>query len=316
MAGSVFSSGDLTADRRASFAETLAHLGDLAGAIETLSGALELAPGWAAGWFRLGEFMELSGEIEGACQAWDKAVQADPSDPLGAGLKRDLARRVPVAEAMPPAFVELLFDQYAPRFERSLVEKLGYRGPEILMDALRLAGRTQFGSVLDLGCGTGLMGTVLRPVSARLEGYDISDGMLVEADRKGIYDVLDKRDIARLDVTERRYDLIVAADVFIYLGALERVIGWCAGSLAEGGVLAFTVELGDAPVQLRESRRFAHSQAYVEGLLAEAGFGSMRLMPCVIREDRGVAIDGLAVVAGSLSLRHDREGDGDLMAFA
>ncbi|TNE66082.1 MAG: methyltransferase domain-containing protein [Rhodobacteraceae bacterium] len=316
MAGSVFSSGDLTADRRASFAETLAHLGDLAGAIETLSGALELAPGWAAGWFRLGEFMELAGAEEAACDAWDKAVLADPADSLGAGLKRDLARRVPVAEAMPSAFIELLFDQYAPRFERSLVEKLGYRGPEILVEALRLAGRTQFGSVLDLGCGTGLMGAALRPISAWLEGYDISDGMLVEADRKGIYDVLEKRDIARLDVSERRYDLIVAADVFIYLGALERVIGWCAGSLSEQGVLAFTVELGERPVHLRESRRFAHSQGYVEALLHEAGFGSVRLMPCVIREDRSVPIDGLAVVAGGLRLRHDREGDGDLMAFA
>ncbi|PTQ74382.1 class I SAM-dependent DNA methyltransferase [Celeribacter persicus] len=316
MAGSLFPSGDLTADRRASFAETLAHLGDLAGAIETLSGALELAPVWAAGWFRLGEFLELAGEIEAACQAWDKAVLADPRDPLGAGLKRDLARRVPVAEAMPPAFVELLFDQYAPRFERSLVDKLAYRGPEILMESLRLAGRTQFGSALDLGCGTGLMGAVLRPVCTHLVGYDISDGMLVEADRKGIYDVLEKRDIARLDVTERRYDLIVAADVFIYLGALERVIGWCAGSLAVGGVLAFTVELGVAPVQLRESCRFAHSQAYVEALLREAGFGSIRMTPCVIREDRGVQVNGLAVVASGLTLRHDREGDGDLMAFA
>lgn len=312
----MFSSGDLTADRRASFAETLAHLGDLAGAIETLSGALELVPGWAAGWFRLGEFMELADETEAACQAWDKAVLADPSDPLGAGLKRDLARKVPVAEAMPAAFVELLFDQYAPRFERSLVEKLGYQGPDILLQSLRLAGRTQFGSVLDLGCGTGLMGAALRPVCAHLEGYDISDGMLVEADRKGIYDVLEKRDIARLNVGGPQYDLIVAADVFIYLGALERVIGWCAGSLAEGGVLAFTIELGDAPIQLRESRRFAHSQAYVEGLLAEAGFGSVLTTPCVIREDRGVPIDGLSVVASGLSLRHDREGDGDMLAFA
>lgn len=316
MAGSLFSSGDLTADRRASFAETLAHLGDMAGAIETLSGALTLAPEWAAGWFRLGEFLDLSGDIEAACLAWDKAVLADPKDPLGAGLKRDLARKVPVAEAMPPAFVELLFDQYAPKFERSLVEKLGYRGPEILLDSLMLAGRSQFDTVLDLGCGTGLMGAALRPFCSTLEGYDISDGMLVEADRKGVYNVLEKRDISRLDAMEQRYDLIVAADVFIYLGALERVIGWCAGSLAPGGVLAFTVELGDAPIQLRESRRFAHSQPYIETLLTEAGFGQVHLTPCILREDRGVPIEGLSVVATGLTCRPEREGDADRMALA
>ncbi|AJE48302.1 methyltransferase [Celeribacter indicus] len=316
MAGTLFSSGDLAVDRRASFAETLAHLGDLAGAIETLSGALSLAPSWAAGWFRLGEWLESAGDTAAACEAWDEAVRADPADALGAGLKRDLARRVPVVEAMPPAFVELLFDQYAPRFEHSLRDKLAYRGPEVLLDSLRRAGRTRFGSVLDLGCGTGLMGAAIRPFCDRLSGYDLSDGMLVEAERKGIYTLLEKRDISRLEVGAERYDLILAADVFNYLGALERVVAWCAGSLADEGVLAFTVEAGEVPVHLRESRRFAHSRAYVETLLADAGFAAVQVTPCVLREERGMPVEGFAVVAAGPIARLDREGDGDVMAHA
>ncbi|WP_090061992.1 class I SAM-dependent DNA methyltransferase [Celeribacter neptunius] len=316
MAGSLFSSGDLTVDRRASFAETLAHLGDLAGAVETLAGALDLVPGWVAGWFRLGEWLEALGETDAACAAWERAILADPCDALGAGLKRDLARKVPMAEAMPAAFVELLFDQYAPRFERSLVEKLGYRGPEILRDSLLLTGRTRFEHVLDLGCGTGLMGGAIRPFCDQLSGYDISEGMLVEADRKGIYDLLEKQDIARLELGAERYDLILAADVFIYLGALERIMSWCAGSLADHGVLAFTVELGAAPVELRDTRRFAHSQAYVEALLAEAGFGRVTMTPCTLREDRGEAIAALAVVATDLVGVRDREGDGETLIRA
>ncbi|WP_353474455.1 methyltransferase domain-containing protein [Salipiger sp. H15] len=294
----------------------MAHLGDYAGAIEALRGAMELVPGWAAGWFRLGEYYETAGETEAAAEAWDRAVAADPRDPLGAGLRRDLLRGVPVAESMPPAFVELLFDQYAPRFERSLVGKLGYRGPALLLEALRGQGFERAANALDLGCGTGLMGEVLRPFCDRLEGYDISAGMLGEAAAKGVYDALEKRDIGVMAPILPRYDLIVAADVFIYLGALERVIGWCAGALAPGGRLAFTLELGEAPVQLRESRRFAHSRDYVQGLLDEAGFGSSQLTECVLRQDRGEDVAALLVTAQAQVRVLDREGDGETEVLA
>ncbi|QDL91693.1 methyltransferase domain-containing protein [Paroceanicella profunda] len=310
MAGTAFPSGDPHADRRASYAEGLADAGDIPAAIEVLCGALELAPGWAAGWFRLGELHETAGDTDAAARAWDRAVAADPADVLGAGLKRDLARKVPVAEAMPPAFVELLFDQYAAGFERALVGKLGYRGPQILTADLDRAGLHRAARALDLGCGTGLMGQALRPRCDWLGGYDISDRMLAEARRKGVYDLLEKRDISGLALSPARYDLIVAADVFIYLGALERIIAWCAGSLEPSGALAFTLELGSQPVELRESRRFAHSRDYVSGLLADAGFTALSLTECVLRADRGAEVAGLSVVAGAPGTRRDRQGDG------
>ncbi|WP_260348781.1 class I SAM-dependent DNA methyltransferase [Alloyangia mangrovi] len=276
---------------------------------------MDLVPGWAAGWFRLGEYYEVVGEVDAAAEAWDKAVVADPRDPLGAGLRRDLLRGVPVAESMPPAFVELLFDQYAPRFERSLVGKLNYRGPELLLSALKAQDFTRARHALDLGCGTGLMGELLRPHCDRLDGYDISSGMLAEAEAKGVYDGLEKRDIGEMAAILPRYDLILAADVFIYLGALERVIGWCAGALAPGGYLAFTIELGEAPVHLRESRRFAHSQSYVTGLLAEAGFAGVALTACVLRQDRGQDVAALLVTARATARVLDREGDGETEAL-
>ena len=311
MAAKLFPSGDPVADRRAGFAETLAHLGDFDGAIEVLTGALDLAPGWHAGWFRLGDYLARAGDRDGAGKAWDRAVLADPADPLGAGLSRDLMRGVPVAEAMPPAFVETLFDQYAPRFETSLVEKLSYRGPELLLDALTGSGFARAGRTLDLGCGTGLMGAVLRDRCDWLEGIDLSAGMLAEAEAKAVYDHLEKADIGHLALRPAACDLIVAADVFIYLGALERVIGWCAGSLAPGGRLAFTVELGDAPICLRESRRFTHSRAYVETLLRDAGFRGVTLNEAVLRQDRGSAVPCLIVTATGPAMRHDRQGDGE-----
>lgn len=301
MVGRPFPSGSAEADRRASYAETMAHLGDLGAAIEVLSGAMTLVPDWAAGWFRLGEYFEMVGEVQAAAEAWARAEKADPADPLGAGLRKALVQPHPLVETMPPAFVELLFDQYAPRFERSLVDKLAYRGPEMLLDALKDSGFQRADRALDLGCGTGLMGEELRPHCAYLEGLDLSANMLAEAAAKGLYDSLSKRDIATLQLGSDRYDLIVAADVFIYLGALERVVAWCAGSLAPGGRLAFTVELGEAPVMLRPSRRFAHSRAYVAGLMRDAGFASVMVREGVLRQDKGADILALVVVASDVS---------------
>ena len=237
---------------------------------------------------------------------------ADPADRLGAGLKRDLARKVPMVEAMPPAFVEALFDQYAAKFDRALVQKLDYRAPWLLRDAL---GERRFGRVMDLGCGTGLAGEVFRASVDWIEGCDLSAAMLGEAQAKGVYDGLEKADLAELQIGAQ-YDLILAADVFVYLGALERIVAWCAGSLNPGGVLAFTVEAGREPLVLRESRRFAHSRAYLEGVLSAAGFTDLHLTEAAIRKDRGEEIRGYVVVAGGLSRQRDRQGDGEDVALA
>lgn len=311
MAGHHTLSGDPAADRRAAFAEGLAASGDLGGACEVMTAALELAPEWTAGWYRLGEWQEQAGRTEDAAASWQRCVETNPADPFGAGAKRDLLRAIPLAESLPPAFVELLFDQYAARFETSLVGKLGYRGPQLIMDELAAAGFAFAPRALDLGCGTGLMGELLRPVAGRLDGNDLSARMLTEARRKGIYDRLDKADIARLDIPSEPYDLIVAADVFAYVGALEEVVAWCAASLTPQGWLAFTVEKGTAPIELRDSRRFAHAADYLRDLLAAAGFRNVRLTDCVVRRDRGADIASLCVIASREPRSALREGDGE-----
>ncbi len=309
MTGALFSSGVPAADSRAGFAENMAYLGDLPAAIDILEQALALAPDWAAGWFRLGEYLKAAGDLPAAAEAWTRAVEADPSDPLGAGINRDLARDVPITETLPAAFVELLFDQYAPRFERSLRDRLAYRGPEVVLAALKAAGLDRADHALDLGCGTGLMGELLRPHVARLDGLDLSQHMLNEAEAKGLYDHLEKQDIATLDRRTDRYDLIVAADVFNYLGALEQPVAWAVDALRPGGLFAVTVELGDAPVLLRETRRFAHSRDYVETLLKDAGLTIAHMAEVVLREDRGEAVHGLTVaVRRGMPLGHATDG--------
>jgi len=307
-----FLSGDAIADSRFAFADALASRGDFAGAIDVLSGALERVPDWAAGWYQLGAWCAAAGDRAGAARAWRSVLALDVGDALGAGARLDLLTGQPVSESLPAAFVETLFDQFAPRFDAALTQQLGYCAPQLILEALDSAGFDRAGRAMDLGCGTGLMGEVLRDRCGWLAGIDLSAGMLARAKAKGLYDQLDKADINTLALDEARYDLIVAADVFTYVGALERIIAWCAGSLNPGGRLAFAVEAGEAGITLRESRRFAHGRAYLADLLASAGFEDVTLTDCVLRQDRGADIAGFIAVACAPSGGQDREGDGAL----
>jgi predicted TPR repeat methyltransferase len=296
------SSGDPSADRRADYAEMLYADGDHAAAAALLLDALELTPRWVLGWFRLGEMQQSAGAPELAAQAWSMALQLDPSDRYGAALNLQLIGKESPSGAVPSAFAETLFDHYAGSFDEALVARLDYRLPELLDRAIRAAGPGRFGLVLDLGCGTGLMGQRLRPIADRLEGYDISSGMLSQARAKGIYDYLGKADLRDFSYAGPKADLVTAADVFIYVGALESVVKTIAGLLADGGVFAFSVERldGEGDFVLQSSRRYAHAPRYVREVLAANGLELLSMETVVIRQDRREPVAGLALVAARL----------------
>lgn len=294
-----FSSGDLVADRRADYAEMLFESGDRAAAAGLMADVLTLVPGWAAGWYRLGEMREAAGEIASAIEAWTEALRLEPDDRFGASLKLEIAGAAHRIDTPPSAYVEALFDQYAERFDKALVERLEYRVPELIADALEATGSNAFAYVVDLGCGTGLMGERLRQRASFIDGCDLSAGMLRKAEAKRVYDRLSQQDLQTFDPVGLRADLVVAADVFLYLGALDHIFEVAARICTDGGLFAFSVELhdGPAPMVLLPSRRYAHSQAYLRDLLARCGFETASLERHVIRSDRGEPVEGLIVVA-------------------
>src|SRR6266545_2617794 len=186
------SSGDLIADRRYKWALDQAARGDLAGAADILAQTVELVPGFATAWFALGAIRDNLGDRAGAIAAWEKARDADPEDYHGARLQ--LARigageRTP---AMTATYIRRLFDQHAASFDESLLERLDYRAPAVLLAAVRgvTGGSVRIGSMLDLGCGTGLGGAAFRPQVDWLVGVDVSPGMVAKARAKGLYDRL------------------------------------------------------------------------------------------------------------------------------
>ena len=200
------SSGDLVADRRYQWALDYLKRGDAAAAADILAQVVESAPGFATAWFALAVIRERLGDRDGAIAAFRAARDADREDYHGARLHLARLGAGEATPAMTAVYVRRLFDQHAPEFDQALVERLDYRGPELLLGAVRaVAGTTpRFGSVLDLGCGTGLAGAAFRPFCDWLVGVDISPGMIEQARGKGLYDRLVVGDLLEFLVARGR----------------------------------------------------------------------------------------------------------------
>ncbi|PYE86644.1 methyltransferase domain-containing protein [Phyllobacterium leguminum] len=302
MTRAFLSSGDLIADRRAHYAEMMFEAGDHAGAADLMRQALEITPDWVAGLFRLGEMEEKAGHLEAAAKAWRGVLAADANDRFGASLKLASLGLTAQPDTPPVAYVETLFDAYAPTFETALLDKLDYRVPELLAEAIARVGvNRRYRRVIDLGCGTGLMGERLRASADFLEGIDLSDAMLRKAEEKGFYDRLAKGDVNELKKPDNPVDLVVAADVFVYVGALDRAFANIATIMEPGGLFAFSVETHEDASQeelvLQPSLRFTHSVVYVRRLLDQHGFEPLEMNKATIRHDRGEPLTGIITVA-------------------
>jgi predicted TPR repeat methyltransferase len=273
--------------------------GDWRVAVDMLEQALERAPDWPPALIALGEAREKLGDAIGAAEAFRAALAADPADALGAAARLALLGHDEPPHGLPRAYVARLFDDYAARFDRHLVEELAYRGPALIAAAIDAAapGR-RFARALDLGCGTGLAGAPLRARVERLEGVDLSPAMLAKARERGLYDALEAADI--VDLLRRfdaAFDLIVAADAFVYCGDLGPVFAAAAAALAPGGLFAFTVEtFAGAGYRLGATMRFAHARAYVEAGAAAANLSPLIVEAAPARREKGADVPGLVAV--------------------
>ncbi len=267
-----------------------------------------------------GHALSSLGRHEEAGEAYAAALKLAPDDPYVRHLVA-AAGLLPQSSRAPAPYLETVFDGYASRFESHLIG-LHYRVPGLLRAALLehrpgLAAGEALGPVLDLGCGTGLMGVVLSDLNlSPLTGVDVSEGMLAEARGKGIYTTLVQADLERfLAEDTTAWPLMLAADVFCYFGVLDDVLRLSHARLAPGGLLMFTVEEMDAAIadtapeandrgwHLGRQGRFSHRRTYVERAAAEAGFALRQLLATPLRTEAEADVPGLLVVLERV--RHD-----------
>lgn len=209
-----------------------------------------------------------------------------------------LEEGAPAPSRLPPAYVAMVFDRYDD-YEQRMTERLHYQAPQALLGAVAaaLGPDPRPLRILDLGCGTGLMGDVIKPLAARLDGIDLSPAMIERSRARGIYDQLDAGDLfALLGSRSGGYDLLVAADVCPYIGDLTPFLAASAQALAAGGLLAFTVERGDAGWSLGGTRRFVHAPEHVRAVAAAGRWRVVSLTEAVLRTEGDAPVPGLVAV--------------------
>lgn len=264
-------------------------LGNHPKAIHSYRKAMELEQSSAEALYGLANALALHQEYAEAATCFRRLLELHPDDESTKFALAALQGQTP--ETAPRGYVASIFDEMAESFDTHLTQ-LGYRIPEMLRDMMiNIAGAdARFKNCIDLGCGTGMSGAAFKPYTARISGVDLSSKMIAAARNKAIYDALFEEDLVEhLSRNDELFDLVLATDVFIYVGELRSLFAAVKQRMMAGGYLLFSTERSDdAEYVLRPSGRYAHSPAYIESLAAEFGFAITYTSPAKIRMEKGV----------------------------
>jgi len=258
--------------------------------------ALHLKPDYFPALVNLANTIAEPGRIEEAITLCQRALAIYPDDEMMRYLFAALTgKNTPVIA--PKNYLTTMFDNYASTFDEHL-HHLNYSGPPTLRKLVDDIPNTHTLDILDIGCGTGLCGVAFSDLARTLIGVDLSSQMLKQARIRGIYANLIQGDF--LDVLRANsvtYDMILSADLFIYVGDLSEVFSLARRSLRKGGRFLLTIEDHDGEgYLLRQSRRFAHSESYLRQVAESAGFIVENMRRSVIRKEYDDAIEGAAYV--------------------
>jgi len=272
---------------------TLQELGRLSEAEASYMQAIALKPDFAEAHYDLGNTLRELGRLDEAEVSYRQAIALKPEY---ARAKHMLAALSGETTANAPRdYVEGLFDNYAANFESSLVDNLEYKTPRIIAEIIIKDSKFDLlGSILDLGCGTGLFGMEIKQFCEHIEGIDLSGKMLDEAKKKDIYSKLVKQDIlAYLSNASLNFDYFVATDVFVYIGDLSDIFRLIKSRNKTGGKFAFSTEDYDGEgFLLKQSGRYSHSKKYIEDLCNQFGYELRHFETQALRKERNKYISG------------------------
>jgi len=251
-------------------------------------------------WAALGDIAHIVGRREDAREAYERYLELSPGDAEVEHILVSL-RDAPPPPRAPDECVVQLYERFAEFYERNMRGELEYCGPELLASALdRTVGSSAATlDVLELGCGTGLVGKPLRSRAKRLVGIDLSPDMVKRAKKTGCYDALKVAEITEWlsRSRDREFDLIAACDTFIYFGDLRQILVPAAARLRAGGRVAFTVERDEGTgFRLTDSGRYVHSEAHIHEAARDAGLLVESIDSAVLRYEYGEAVQALVVV--------------------
>ncbi|HUO02431.1 MAG TPA: PqqD family peptide modification chaperone [Rhizomicrobium sp.] len=259
---------------------------------------VELAPeDWNA-WYDLGEIAQCVGKRDEARDAYQKYFDAHPEDGEIEHLLTALRDDRPPPRASDRA-IQHIYKNFAESYESRMCDDLKYAGPERLQDGIKAVIGDKSGlTMLDLGCGSGLMGVNTKWRAAELTGVDLSPEMIELARARNIYDRLEVAEITGwLDQGNTPFDLIVCSDCLIYFGDLGQIVKSAARRLKPGSVFAFSMECGrQFPFHLTDTGRYSHHPDHVREVAAQAGLEVMQLNEAFLRYEYGEEVMGLYAI--------------------
>ena len=264
---------ELPADQLSELSSRLRNEGKVQAAYLCQERVTQLEPHNSDHWRALGELAHIVGKRPEARTAYEQYLQHCPEDAeiqhLLTSLRDDAA-----PARVPDECIKQLYERFSEFYEANMCDELGYSGPEHLSAAIEdvIDGRKAL-SVLDLGCGTGLAGAMLKNRAARLVGIDLSAEMVSLARERSVYHELHVAEITEfLHDSVESFDLIMACDALIYFGDLSQVIAPAMERLNPGGIIAFSVEVASAPPwALTDSGRYVHHSDHVMEVAAKLG---------------------------------------------
>lgn len=280
----------------------LQMLGRMAEAEVAFSRASELAPQSEIPRLNLGQLFEQTGRRPEAAAVYRDAIKRGINVPL---FEHHLAAVTGVAtERAPDDWVVATFDNFAPTFDEHL-RNLRYEVPRHLARKLHdVAGNGL--DIADLGCGTGACGVHLAPLKRRLVGVDLSPRMAAQARARGVYDEVVESEVHTwlASAPEAAFDIVCAADVFIYIGTLDVVFAEVHRILRPGGWFAFSTEESHSGEHvLLASGRYAQSEDYVRRLATQR-FEVVHADATLVRIEAGAALPGRLYVLRRSSDTH------------
>ena len=203
-------------------------------------------------------------QFENAIQSYEKALEIKPDYAIPQHMINSLTGHT--SKEPPKEYVKNLFDDYAERFNDSLVQGLQYMLPFMIKDFIQKASSiSNYPKTIDLGCGTGLSGNDLREISGHLSGIDISENMISNSNELNIYDNLYTADIVEtLNSNQENFDLFVALDVLIYVGDVESIFRAIHKHSNHESMFVFSTEIQEeSGYSLLQSSRYSHSDSYI-----------------------------------------------------
>jgi predicted TPR repeat methyltransferase len=256
--------------------------------------AATLFPEYADAYHNMGSTLMELGRMDQALSALQKAAQLDPCNHSAKYMTAVLSGENP--KSAPPEYVKELFNQYSNRFDNHLTRKLSYKTPQLIRKTLDdvIGYPKKFEKVLDLGCGTGLAGEVFHNIAGHMAGVDISRDMICVAEKKAIYNQLHVSEINEfLSECRENFDLVIAADVFVYFGDLEPLFSNLEKRLNPEACFIFSTEsYPDEGYTLHSTGRFAHGSSYIRSLAEKYFFKVVNVTPVVLRKENDHSVEG------------------------